>query len=517
MNREDMLRNLDTTHPYDIIIIGGGATGLGAAVDASSRGYRTLLLEQSDFAKGTSSRSTKLIHGGLRYLQQGNIALVAEALKERGLLCQNAPHLVHPLPFLVPNYKWWEGPFYGVGLKIYDLLAGKLGIEPSSHLSKEETLQALPTLDPQELRGGVRYFDGQFDDARLAITLARTAATLGAHLLNYVQVDKLLKRKGIVCGVNARDALTGQSFEIQAKTVINATGVFCDTIRKLDERSASSIIAPSQGIHLVLPKKFLPTDCALLIPHTEDNRVLFFVPWHGRVLLGTTDTAIKRSSLEPHPHEEEIDFLLKYAAQYLVEAPKRQDVLSMFAGLRPLVKGSKTKTTAALSRDHTIIISPSGLITIAGGKWTTYRKMAEDVIHKAIVVGGLPERACPTQHLQLHGWLSPYDADDQGYGSDKHLIEQLIQAHPSLGKPLHPHLPYLYAHVVWAIKYEMAQCLEDVLSRRLRALLLDAAACIEIAPTIAHFIAKEIKKDKTWEEQQIQEFSQLATHYLPKV
>ncbi len=516
MNRREMLKNLDDAKPFDIIIIGGGATGLGAAVDASARGYRTLLLEQSDFAQGTSSRSTKLIHGGLRYLQQGNLTLVTEALRERGLLCQNAPHLVHPLPFLVPNYKWWEGPFYGIGLKIYDLLAGKLGIEPSRHLNKEETLQALPTLDPKDLRGAVCYYDGQFDDARLAITLARTAATLGATLLNYVHVDKLIKKRKILSGIIAHDTLTGQKLEISGRTIINATGVFSDDIRRLDDKTAHTIIAPSQGIHLVLPKKFLPSTKALLIPHTEDKRVLFFVPWHDKILLGTTDISIKHRSLEPHPHEKEIQFLLKYAARYLVDPPKRKDVLSMFAGLRPLVKEMDHKNTAALSRDHTILISSSGLITIAGGKWTTYRKMAEDVINKAILVGSLPERPCVTAHLQLHGWQPSHESMENAYGSDANLIQQLIRSHPLLGKPLHPRLPYLRAHVVWAVRYEMALCLEDVLSRRLRALPLDAAASLEAAPITAHLMAQELKELKSWEREQIAAFKKLGHYYLPE-
>lgn len=516
MKRQDMLRNLEESRPFDIIIVGGGATGLGAAVDAAARGYRTLLLEQSDFAKGTSSRSTKLIHGGLRYLQQGNIALVPEALKERGLLCQNAPHLVHPLPFLVPNYKWWEGPFYGVGLKIYDLLAGRLGIEPSSHLSKEETLAILPTLDPHNLRGSVRYYDGQFDDARLAITLARTAATLGATLLNYMRVEKLLKKKGILEGVIAKDSLTGQKHELYASTIINATGVFSDSIRKLDESKARSIIAPSQGVHLVLPQKFLPATSALLIPHTEDKRVVFFVPWHDKILLGTTDISIKESTLEPHPTEKEVDFLLKYASRYLVEIPTHEDILSIFAGLRPLVKSQKSKLTAALSRDHVIIVSKSGLITIAGGKWTTYRKMAEDVINKAIVVGGLDNRPCVTEHMQLHGWVSSYRADDHGYGCDALLLESLIREHPSLGKDLHPPLPYRQAHVLWAVRHEMAMSVEDVLARRTRALLLDAAASIEMAPRVAHIMAKELHESSEWEKDQVQQFCKLARYYLPR-
>ncbi len=515
--RKKMLSELSRETVWDIIVIGGGATGLGAAVDAASRGLRTLLLEQSDFAKGTSSRSTKLIHGGLRYLQQGNISLVAEALKERGLLCKNAPHLVHHLPFVVPNYRWWEGPFYGIGLKIYDLLAGKLGIEPSRRLSLEQTLKMIPTLEPRELRGSVVYYDGQFDDARLALTLARTFFSLGGVGLNYTPVIDLIKHRGLLLGVVAKDSLTGKTYEIKARSVINATGAFCDALRKIDAPRTPLIIAPSQGIHLVLPKSFMPTDSALLVPHTEDGRVLFFVPWRNCVLLGTTDTPVRKCELEPRPLDKEIEFLLKYAAQYLVKAPDRSDVLSMFAGLRPLVKGDSKKNTAAISRDHTILISPSGLITIAGGKWTTYRKMAEDTINKAILVGGLPERKCVTENLKLYAYDRKADPTDiwGPYGSDRKEIEKLFQESTSYRQNIHPNLPYLNAHVIWAVRHEMAETIEDVLSRRTRSLLLDARASIEAAPHIAKLMAGELNRSKAWQEQQVKEFQSLAKQYLP--
>lgn len=516
MKREKMIQAIEEAQGnWDVIIIGGGATGLGAAVDASSRGYKTLLLEQADFAKGTSSRSTKLIHGGLRYLQQGNVALVTEALKERGLLCQNAPHLIHHLPFLVPNYKWWEGPFYGIGLTIYDALAGKLGIEKSRHLNRRETLRAIPTLEPKELRGGVIYFDGQFDDARLALCLAQTAVDQGAVVLNYMKATSLIKKRGICVGVKATDKETGERYQLHAKVIINATGVFADELIKLDSAKAPPLIAASQGVHIVLDKAFMPGKTAIMIPHTSDGRVLFMVPWHDRILLGTTDTPREKKSLEPRALKEEVDFLLHYAGQYLTKHPTREDVLSLFAGLRPLVKAGKGGNTAALSRDHTILISKSGLITIAGGKWTTYRKMAEDVINKAISVGNLPDRKCITETLQLHGYLKGVDpkAHFSTYGSNIQQLRRIAREQKVLQKELHPHLPYIGAEIVWGIRHEMARTVEDLLSRRTRSLLLDAKASLAIAPFVAKLLAKELGKNERFAKKQIEDYNQIAKHY----
>ncbi len=515
VNRDDMIQDLDRDY-WDIIIVGGGATGLGAAVDAASRGYKTLLLEQHDFAKATSSRSTKLIHGGLRYLQQGNIGLVTEALRERGLLCDNAPHLVHHMSFLVPLYHWWEGPFYGIGLKVYDLLAGELGLEPSRHLSRKQTLQAIPTIEREGLRGGALYYDGQFDDARLAITLAQTAVDQGATLLNYMQVTSLLKKKGLIEGVRATDLETGTHYNLKAKVVINATGIFSDHLRKADDKKAKTMMEPSQGIHLVLPASFLPRNTAILVPHTDDERVIFLVPWHGRVLIGTTDTPVKKASLEPLPLKKEIEFLLKHAARYLEKDPTREDILSIYAGQRPLIK-AEGKSTAALSRDHVITISKSGFITIAGGKWTTYRKMGEDVINKAISVGGLPFRACITAKLHLHGYQKGLDLADHWslYGTDAKEIKRLIRNNKKLSEIIAPHLPYCAAEVVWAVRHEMARSVEDVLARRTRTLFLDAKAAIEAAPFVARILAKELKKSAAWQKKQIQEFKRVAQNYLP--
>ena len=501
---------------WDVIVIGGGATGLGAAVDSASRGYKTLLLEQHDFAKGTSSRSTKLVHGGVRYLQQGNISLVLEALRERGLLIQNAPHLVKNQSFIVPNYDWWEGPFYGIGMKVYDMLAGKLGIGKSKNLSREETLEHLPTIESEGLKGGVIYYDGQFDDSRLAINLAQTAMDNGAYTINYAKVTGLLKTNEAISGVTVKDQLTGDAFDVNGRVVINATGVFTDDILEMDDSDAQDIIVPSQGVHIMLDKNFLPGESAIMVPQTEDGRVLFAVPWHDKILVGTTDTPVEEPSLEPIALDEEVDFILEHATHYLTGNPTRDDIKSVFAGLRPLVSTGDGKDTAAISRDHTLLVSLSGLVTIAGGKWTTYRKMAEDTIDKAAAVAGLKEQDCVTEDLRIHGWLKNVDRDDplHLYGSDQGAIEEIIEENPKLGEKLHERLPYLKAEVVWAVRNEMAITVEDVLSRRTRALLLDAKASIEMAPEVARLMAEEAGHDEAWQEQQINEYKAIADEYI---
>jgi len=517
MIRSEMLERLGKESKiWDVVVIGGGATGLGVAVAAASRGYATLLLEQGDFSQGTSSRSTKLIHGGIRYLQQGNISLVLEALHERGLLLQNAPHLVHHQSFMVPNYSWWEGPFYGVGLKVYDTLAGRLGLEKSTVLSREMVLEKMPTLEPRDLKGGVIYYDGQFDDARLAVTLAQTADDLGACVLNYAQVISLIKADGLVSGVVVVDRLNGQEYEVMARTVVNATGIFVDAVLKMDVAAHQDIIAPSQGVHIVLDKSFLPGDIAVMVPHTDDGRVLFAVPWHDRVIVGTTDTPIDKPSLEPVPFAEELTFLLDHASKYLTKDPAPSDVLSAFAGIRPLINTGNSKNTAALARDHHLNVSPSGLITIAGGKWTTYRKMGEDTIDAAIPIGALDPRKSRTRNLSLNGW----SMDDDGnapyalYGNNARYIRRLVDQEPWLDTPIHERLPYRFSEVVWAVKNEMAFFLDDVLSRRTRALILDARASMEAAPEVARVMARELGKDEAWQKDQVKRYLKLAETYL---
>ncbi len=518
MNRNDMWRRIEA-HPkaWDMIVVGGGATGVGVAIDAAARGYDVLLLEQSDFGKGTSSRSTKLAHGGVRYLEQGDIGLVMEALKERGLLLQNAPHLVWDLAFIVPNYDWWEAPFYGLGLKLYQLLAGKYGFGTSRILSKEETLKHLPTLKTEGLRGGAVYYDGQFDDARLLIHMAATAFEQGATLLNYAEVTGLTKdAHGFVDGVHARDVETGNEFNASAKVVINATGAFSDLLRSQAEPGAAPLIAPSQGIHLVFDASFLQSESAIMVPHTSDGRVLFAIPWYGHTLVGTTDTPIAAATLEPVAMEEEIEFVLATAGQYLTKAPARADVLSVFAGIRPLVRASSAVNTAALSRDHVIHIDRSGLVTICGGKWTTYRHMAEDCVDQAATFVQLPEKSCVTHHLRLHGF---HDAAQQFgslavYGSDAVEIRKLIETEARLGEPLHAALPYVKAEVIWATRNEMARTVEDVLARRTRALFLNARAALEMASIVTELMASELGWDEVTRTKQLAAFRNVASNYV---
>lgn len=518
MNRMEMIGRLDSISEWDICVIGGGATGLGVAVDSASRGLKTVLFERFDFAKGTSSRSTKLVHGGVRYLQQGNIKLVLDSLTERGTMLRNAPHLVRNLSFVVPNYEWWESPFYGLGLKAYDWMAGNLGLGPSEFLSLDETLAAAPTLDPNGLRGGTRYHDGQFDDARMAIHLAMTAADHDAVVLNYFPVEGFIKREKKICGVIVKDGLTGTGYEIKAKAVINATGVFSDAIAQLDDPEATSIVSPSQGIHLVFDREFFPSDTAIMIPRTDDGRVLFAVPWHHKVIVGTTDTPVEHPSIEPRALPEEIDFVLQHMRDYLSNDPTSADIRSVFCGLRPLVKGN-SKTTAALSRDHHISIADSGLITITGGKWTTYRRMAEDVVDIAIQSVHLYEIKSTTTQLHIHGYEeeTDFNAPLYYYGTDRYYIEQLITNDPSLGEKIHQAFPYVTAEILWAVREEMCMTIEDFLARRSRMLFLDAAASMEAAPFVAELMAAILQHDQSWVRQQMEDYKIIAKNYLPTI
>ena len=504
------------SEPFDVLIVGGGATGLGSAVDAAARGHRVALIEQADFAKGTSSRSTKLVHGGVRYLKQGNISLVFEALKERGRLARNAPHLVHDLAFVIPSYTWWNRAFYGVGMKVYDGLAGKLGFAPSQVLSRAETLAMIPTVAAEGLCGGVAYHDGQFDDARLAINLAQTAAELGGCVVNYCRCVALTKTQGRLSGVVARDDETGEEFPIAARVIVNATGIFVDEVRTQDEPASRPLVAVSQGMHIVLPRSFLPGTAAIMVPKTADGRVLFAVPWHDHVVVGTTDTPRAQAALEPRALEEERDFVMSHARKYLARGPNDNDVLSIYAGQRPLVKAGDGAETAALSRDHTILVSKSGLITVTGGKWTTYRRMAEDVIGRAETVGGLTPTACRTQEMPLHGAAGePATGGSlRSYGSDAAALAQLIAAQPGLEEPLHPLLPYQRGEVVWQAREEMARTVEDVLSRRTRALILNASASRAAAPAVARLLAAELGKDESWQASQDQAYRLLARGYV---
>lgn len=514
--REAFVAALTANPTWDVIVIGGGATGLGAALDAALRGYKTLLVEQADFAKGTSSRSTKLVHGGVRYLAQGNIALVYEALKERGLLFKNAPHLVKEQEFIIPCYGWRAKWMYLMGLKFYDLLAGNRSFKHSAFLSAKQVLAAIPTLKRKGLIGGVRYSDGQFDDARLAINLAQSCAEHGGTLINYMKVTGLLKTAGKVTGVKTVDTETGLEYYINGRTIINATGVFVDEILQMDTPATKPIVRPSQGVHLVLDKSFLDGESALMIPKTSDGRVLFAVPWHGKLLLGTTDTPLNEYSLEPVALEKEIEFILATAGQYLTKKPERDDVLSVFAGLRPLAAtGSGADKTKEISRGHKIIVNSSGLITITGGKWTTYRKMAEDVVDKAIEVAGLHPLKCLSKENHIHGHVAETEAGNLAcYGADADGIRKIAAEEPGMQTLLFGGHPIIKAEVAWVVRNEMARTVEDVLARRLRVLFLDARVAILMAPVVAELMAREFGYSKEWEKRQVDEFTDLANRYL---
>lgn len=493
MDRELNLRRVsERSEPWDVVVIGGGATGSGCALDAASRGFSVLLLEQHDFGKGTSSRSTKLIHGGVRYLRQGNISLVRESLRERGLLLKNAPHVVHKLEFVIPCYGRWEKIFYGLGMKIYDTLAGKFSIGRSRLLSRDAVLERLPNIESDSLKGGVLFYDGQFDDTRLLTDILQTAETHGAVVLNYARVSSLIKdERGNVCGVEFVDLETKESFAVRAKSVINATGAFCAAIQTMSDPAARSVVTYSQGVHVVLDRKFMTCDSAMMIPKTSDGRVLFCIPWHGHVLVGTTDTPVAEPTLEPEALKSEVDFILETASSYLAAKPTRNDILSVFAGIRPLVKNGSTVKTSSLSRSHFLFADESGLVTITGGKWTTFRKMAEDAVDKAMEVGNLGNRKCVTADLPL-----------------------MVREESSDRARLHSEVEITRAEVISAVKNEMARTVEDVLARRTRVLFLDARAAIELAPSVARMMAEELGRDEAWIDQQIEDFQSVARGYL---
>jgi glycerol-3-phosphate dehydrogenase len=501
-----------------VAIIGGGATGLGVALDAAARGFSVVLVESHDFAKGTSSRATKLVHGGVRYLAQGNIALVREALQERTTLLHNAPHLAQPLPFVMPSYRFWETPFYGAGLKMYDALAGKAGLGATQFLSREETLACLPTARPDGLKGGVKYWDGQFDDARLALALARTAAARGALIVNYCTATGLIHEGGKVVGLSCQDGETGKAYKLKARCVINAAGVWVDEFRQKDGeaigRPVKAMVAPSQGVHIVVDREFLPGDHALMVPKTADGRVLFGVPWLGKIILGTTDTPREDLAREPVPFKEELELILSESARYLTKAPRRADIRSIWVGLRPLVKpqGDESEETKGLSREHTVLVSRSGLVTVTGGKWTTYRAMAEDVLEKCFDKHLLERtRRGVTANLKLVGSdglpaTLPSISAAQGlhsYGNEAAAVMALPGAGRDLGGGL------TEAMVRFAARHEYARTVEDVLARRWRLLFLDSRQAGALAAEVGAVLAQETGVDP-----QVAAFRKLARLYL---
>jgi glycerol-3-phosphate dehydrogenase len=493
MDREfNLQRAAEHTEPWDIVVIGGGATGAGYALDAASRGFSVLLLEQNDFGKGTSSRSTKLIHGGVRYLRQGNISLVRQSLQERGLLLKNAPHVVHKQEFVIPCYNLWEKMFYGFGMKVYDLLAGKYSIGKSRILDRRETVERVPNIKRENLKGGVLYYDGQFDDARLLIDILRTAEDHGAAVLNYSRVSALTKNEeGLIDGIEFVDAETGTKYRISAKAVINATGAFCSAIQEMSEPNSNPVVTYSQGVHIVLDREFMPTETALMIPNTSDGRVLFCIPWHDHMIVGTTDTPVETAELEPRALESEIDFILENATEYLVAKPTRHDILSVFAGIRPLIRKGASAKTSSLSRSQDLFVDRSGLITITGGKWTTFRKMAEDAVEKAVEICGLEKKKCITADLSI---------------KPPKCIER--------GERLHPEFDITREDVARAVRDEMARTVEDVLARRTRAMFLNVRATLEMAPKVARLMAEELGREEKWIARQIEDFRAVAEGYL---
>ncbi len=518
ITRQEILNELGSSpQPWDVLVIGGGATGLGAAVEAASRGYRTLLVERFDFAKGTSSRSTKLVHGGVRYLEQLNITLVSDALRERGHMLRNAPHLVHDQQFVVPAYSYASLPYYGFGLKVYEWLSGKLSLGRSEILSARATIEKLPGIRREGLRGGILYHDGQFDDSRYAIALLRTLQDLGGTAINYVEAVGLLESGGKVCGIKARDAETGSEFDLPAKSVINACGVFVEGTLSMDHQPHNQLVAVSQGTHFVLPQSFLPGNTALMIPKTADGRVLFAIPWHGATIVGTTDESVEGAAVEPRAMDSEKNFLRDHIRRYFGHLPRPEEILSVWSGLRPLVKKGHAKTSK-LSRDHTILVSPTGLITVTGGKWTTYRRMGFDTINRACEVAALPKAPSRTLDLKLHGWSMDSAADESGwenvYGSDLPAVRALSAENSELDSLMHLRLPFRMREVVWAARYEMARTVEDVLARRTRALFLDARAAMEAAPAVATLLAAELNQDENWREKQIVDFRAIAKGYI---
>lgn len=509
MNRDLNLNKITTEEEWDLIVIGGGASGLGVALDACSRNLKVLLIEEYDFGKGTSSRSTKLVHGGVRYLKNGELSLVIEALRERGIMLKNAPHLVRNMSFIIPTYAWWDTPFYGVGLKVYDLMAGNLGLGPSQFLSKNETIEKIPNVNQDELNGGIIYHDGQFDDARMAISLGHTIEKNGGTVMNYLKWDSFRYENDIVSGIKATDQITNITYELKAKVIVNATGVFAEKIMRTDDPESKIRIKPSQGVHLVLDHSFLKSENAIMVPNTSDGRVLFAVPWHDVVIVGTTDTEVKDISIEPTATDEEIDFILANAEKYMTRKPKRSDVKSVFTGLRPLISKENT-SSKSLSRKHTIYQSKKGVFHLLGGKWTTYRKMGQDVLDLIDSTNRINLKPSKTKDLKIFGYKNGVSWNDplHFYGSEKNLVRSM-----GSNEPLTSSLPLTESQIIYAVQFEMAKTIEDVLSRRTRCLLIDAKECIKIAPMVAKIMSSELNAKENWEQEQIQLFLDLAKNY----
>lgn len=518
MNRNEQVKQVaQAGKVWDMVVIGGGATGLGCAVDAAARGYSVALFEKDDFAKCTSSRSTKLVHGGVRYLQKGDVMLVLEALRERGRMKANAPHLVKDQAFVISNYRYWDNFLYLCGLTLYDILSFGFGYGRSRFITGKTVMKYIPTSVEKGLKGGIVYHDGQFDDSRMAVNLAQTCVEKGGCVVNHMGVDAIIHdSEGKVAGVKVTDAETGVQYEVKAKSVVNAAGIFVDDVMQMDEPNMPKMVRPSQGVHIVLDMKFLQSDYAIMVPKTSDGRVLFAVPWHDKVVVGTTDILRETPESEPKPLEQEIDFILGTAGLYMNPAPTRSDIVSVFAGQRPLAAPKKEgKSTKEISRSHKIIVSDNNLITITGGKWTSYRLMAEDTVDKAISLGLLPRRECVTKKMRIHGYRKNPDLADHMYiyGSDEPAIRDSIKANPALGEKICDGYDYTAAEVVWAVRHEMARTVEDVLARRVRLLFVDARKAEKAARKVAEIMAAELDMPQSWIEEQTSSFEKLARNY----
>lgn len=518
MKRENLIQAIaEKDKVWDMVVVGGGATGLGCAVDAATRGFSVALFEREDFAKCTSSRSTKLVHGGVRYLQKGDVMLVLEALRERGRMKANAPHLVKDQAFVISNYRYWDNFLYFCGLTFYDILSFGFGYGRSRFISKKKVMKYIPTSVEKGLKGGIVYHDGQFDDSRMAVNLAQTCVENGGCPINRTEVTGILHdAAGKVAGVKVKDLETGNEYEVKAKSVVNAAGCFVDDIMSMDTPEHKRMVTPSQGVHLVLDMKFLQSDYAIMVPKTSDGRVLFAVPWHDKVVVGTTDIPRPTPESEPKPLDEEIEFILKTAGLYMNPAPTRADILSVFAGQRPLAAPKKEgKSTKEISRSHKIITSDNNLITITGGKWTSYRLMAEDTVDKAVEMGLLPAKKCVTKRFKIHGYRPKPNLSDHMYvyGSDEPAILDMIKQNPAYGEKLSPKYDYTVAEVIWAVREEMARTVDDVLARRVRLLFVDAREAAKAAPRVAEIIAAELGRDQAWIDDQVKSFTALAANY----
>ena len=504
---------------FDLLVVGGGATGCGIALDAATRGLRTALVEQGDFASGTSGRSTKLVHGGVRYLEAAflhadpvQFNLVCDALHEREILLRIAPHLCRRLAFVIPAYGWLEIPYLLSGLKLYDLLAGKSGLGASRMLGAEEALLLAPMLKRRGLKGGLLYYDGQFNDARMNLALALGALREGAAAVNYLQAVGLCKEKGRVVGARVRECFTGETWEIRARCVVNACGPSGDALRSMDEPDAAPLLSVSSGVHIVLDRRFAPPETGITIPKTEDGRVLFLLPWQGHCLVGTTDRPAEPCE-HPAAEEQDVDYLLRHLQRHFDLKVERADVRAVWAGLRPLLGTAGVRGTAELARDHQLSVSSSGLISIFGGKWTTYRKMAEDTVDFAVQQEGLtPGNGCCTDRIVLPGGENfRFEAEQElqaGFDLTAEEARHLSSAYGDRAEEVALHCrlegrerlaaghPYLRGELLWAVRREMVQCPVDFLARRIPLALLDLEAARTAVPYVLEVLAAELGWDE---------------------